>query len=109
LLYILFFILPSSHLDIEEKKIPQPHLHENTQRGADDKPKTASEIGHFIKEDMDTLIVLYYLLQYLYYASYCIALEMEEINYLYFCILYPQLSNVIKSYIHHLGETVPLT
>jgi hypothetical protein len=45
----LIFILPSSHLDNEEKKIPQPHLHENPQRGADDKPKTASEIGDFMK------------------------------------------------------------
>jgi hypothetical protein len=50
----LIFILPSSHSDNKVKKIPKPHLHENPQHGADDKPKTASEIGHFIKEDMNT-------------------------------------------------------
>jgi hypothetical protein len=50
----LIFILPSSHSDNEEKKTPQPHLHENPQRGADDKPKTASESDHFLKEDMNS-------------------------------------------------------
>ncbi len=44
----------SSHSDNEEKKNPQPHLHKNQQRGSDDKPKTASEIGHFTKEDKNT-------------------------------------------------------
>jgi hypothetical protein len=40
-----------------KKENPQPHLHENPQRGADDKPLTKdsySEIGHFIKEDKNT-------------------------------------------------------
>jgi hypothetical protein len=34
--------------------VPQHCLYENPQRGADDKPKTAGEMGHFIKEDMNT-------------------------------------------------------
>ena len=49
----LIFILQSSHLD-EDKKNPQPHLHENPQCGADDKPKTTSETGHFTQEDKNT-------------------------------------------------------
>jgi hypothetical protein len=77
----LIFILPSSHSDDEEKKNPQPHLHENPQQAADDKPKTASEILQ--KKTRRLLTVLYYLIQYLRYESYCIALEMEEINCLY--------------------------
>jgi hypothetical protein len=35
------------------------------------------------KKTRTLLTVLYYLIQYLRYAFYCIALEMEEINYLY--------------------------
>jgi len=35
------------------------------------------------KKTRTLLIVLYYSIQYLFYASYCIAFEMEEINYLY--------------------------
>jgi hypothetical protein len=54
LLCTLFFILLNSYPDDEEKKIPQPHLHENPQCGADDQPKTASENGPFVKEDMNT-------------------------------------------------------
>ncbi len=54
LLCILFFILQSSHSDDEDKKNPQPRPHENPQHGADDKPKTTSEIGHFTKEDKNT-------------------------------------------------------
>jgi hypothetical protein len=80
----LIFILPSSHSnDEEKKKNPQPHLPvlENPQEGADDKPKTASEILQ--KKTRTILTVLYYLIQYLRYALYCIALEMEEIHYLY--------------------------
>jgi hypothetical protein len=78
----LIFYPPKPHSnDEEKKKNPQPHLLENPHEGADDKPKTASEILQ--KKTRTILTVLYYLIQYLRYALYCIALEMEEINYLY--------------------------
>jgi hypothetical protein len=48
-MHFIFLSSPSSHPDNEEKKIPQQHLHENPKCGADDKQKTASEIGHFYK------------------------------------------------------------
>jgi hypothetical protein len=40
---------------MEKRKIPQPHLNENPQCGPDDQPKTASENGPFVKENMNTL------------------------------------------------------
>jgi hypothetical protein len=43
----LFYILLNSQSDHEEKKIPQPYLPENP-------PKTSSENGPFVKEDMNT-------------------------------------------------------
>jgi hypothetical protein len=52
----LIFYPPKLPSDDEEKKNPQPHLHENPQHGADDKSKTASEIGHFTKKDKNTLL-----------------------------------------------------
>ncbi len=48
------------------------------------------------KKTRTLLIVLYYLIQYLRYASYCIALEMEEINYLYL-YLYLYLECIVQS------------
>ena len=46
--------VPNPNLDDEDKKNPQPHLHENPQCGADDKPKTTSDKGHSTKEDKNT-------------------------------------------------------
>ncbi len=43
---------------------------------------------NFTEKTRSILTVLYYLIQCKRYALYCIALEMEEINYLYL-YLYP--------------------
>ncbi len=79
LLYILFLILQSSHLDDEDMKNPQPRPHENPhpQNGADKNQRLLVKMVIF-KKTRTILIVLYYSIQYSCYASYCIALEIEE-------------------------------
>jgi hypothetical protein len=79
----LIFILQSSHLDDEDKKNPQPHHMKilNAEQMTNQRLLVKLVILH--KKTRTLLIVLYYSIQYLFYASYCIAFEMEEINYLY--------------------------
>jgi len=59
-------------------------------------------MAYFFKEDMNIISVLSYLLSSLWYASYCIVLEMEAINYLYlFLYLYallPEEQNRISDF-----------
>jgi hypothetical protein len=76
------FFTPPAPIHLMKKENPLPQLHENPQQGADGKQQTETKVKFYKKTRIHST-VLYYLIYYLRYASYCIALDLEEINYLY--------------------------
>jgi hypothetical protein len=78
-----YTVSSSSHSDDEEKQILNHTYMQILNAEQMTNHRLLVKLIILQKKTRTLLIVLYYLIKYLCYASYCIALEMEEINYLY--------------------------